>query len=122
MIERIDGMPAGTVGLRASGKLSREDYTEVLEPALREGVESGELRLLFVLTDFEGLEVAAIPEDIKTGLKTWARDRSAWKRFALVTDVEWVAKAMHMFTWLTPGEVLIRDLDGLEEAKAWVAG
>jgi hypothetical protein len=122
MIERIDGMPAGTVGLRASGKLSKDDYTGVLEPVLREGVESGELRLLFVLTDFDGLEVAAIPEDMKTGLKTWVRDHSAWKRFALVTDVEWVAKAMHMFTWLTPGEVLIRDLDGLEEAKAWVAG
>ncbi len=29
---------------------------------------------------------------------------------------------MHMFTWLTPGEVLIRGLDGLEEAKRWVAG
>ncbi len=122
MIERIDGMPAGTVGLRASGKLGKDDYTGVLEPALREGVESGELRLLFVLTDFDGLKAAAIPEDIKTGLKVWVRDHSAWKRFALVTDVEWVAKAMHMFTWLTPGEVLIRDLDGLEEARAWVAG
>lgn len=122
MIERVDGMPAGTVGLRASGKLSKDDYTGVLEPALREGVESGELRLLFVLTDFDGLEAAAIPEDMKTGLKAWVRDHSAWKRFALVTDVEWVAKAMHMFTWLTPGEVLIRDLAGLEEAKAWVAG
>lgn len=122
MIERIDGMPVGTVGLRASGKLSKDDYTGVLEPALREGVESGELRLLFVLTGFDGLEAAAIPEDMKTGLQTWVRDHSAWKRFALVTDVEWVAKAMHMFTWLTPGEVLIRDLDGLEEARAWVAG
>lgn len=121
MIERIDGMPPGTVGLRAAGKLSKEDYTEVLEPALREGVESGELRLLFLLTDFKGLEPSALPEDVKTGLRTWARDHSAWKRFALVTDVEWVAKAMHMFTWLTPGEVLIRDLDGLEEAKGWVA-
>ena len=121
MIERIDGMPAGTAGLRASGKLSKEDYTEVLEPALREGVESGELRLLFVLTDFDGLEASAVAEDFKTGLRAWFRDHSAWKRFALVTDVEWVAKAMHMFTWLTPGEVLIRDLDGLEEAKRWVA-
>jgi hypothetical protein len=34
MIERIEEMPARTVGLRASGKLSKEDYREVLEPAL----------------------------------------------------------------------------------------
>jgi hypothetical protein len=122
MIDRIAEMPAGTIGLRASGKLSKSDYTEVLEPALGEGVGSGELRLLFVLADFEGLDLGAVPEDVKTGLRVWVRDHTAWKRFALVTDEEWVAKAMHMFTWLTPGEVLIRNLDGLEEAKRWVAG
>ena len=122
MIERIQNMPAGTIGLQAAGKLTKDEYTAVLEPALREGIESGELRLLFVLTDFDGLELSAWPEDFKTGLRTWIRDHSAWRRFALVTDVEWVAKAMHMFAWMTPGEVLIRDMDGLEEAKAWVAG
>ncbi|HEV7774012.1 MAG TPA: STAS/SEC14 domain-containing protein [Conexibacter sp.] len=122
MIERIAEMPAKTVGLRASGKLSKADYTDVLEPVLREAVASGELRLVFVLTDFHGLEPGAWPEDAKTGLQTWVRDHSAWKRFALVTDVEWVAKAMRAFSWLTPGEVLIRDLDALEEAKRWVAG
>lgn len=115
-------MPGGTVGLRASGKLSKEDYVAVLEPALREGVESGELRLVFVLTDFQGLEPGAWPEDVKTGLRAWVRDHSAWKRFALVTDVEWVARAMRMFTWLTPGEVMVCELDELEQAKAWVAG
>lgn len=120
MIERIEDMPEGTIGLRAAGKLTKSDYTDVLEPALREGVESGELRLLLVLADFDGLEASAIPEDFKTGMRAWFRDHSTWKRFALVTDVEWVAKAMHMFAWLTPGEVLIRDLDGLDDAKRWV--
>lgn len=122
MIERIDEMPVGTVGLRASGKLSRDDYRNVLKPALEEGIASGELRLLFFLTDFEGLEHGAWIEDAKTGLNAWVRNHAAWQRFALVTDVEWVAKAMRMFTWLTPGEVMVRDLDGLEEARAWVAG
>lgn len=122
MVKKIEQMPAGTIGLEAAGKLSKEDYREALEPALREGVESGELRLVFVLTDFEGLEPGAWIEDVKTGLRVWVREHSAWKRFALVTDVEWVAKAMHLFAWMTPGEVMIADLDGLEEAKAWVAG
>ena len=63
MIERIDDTLAGTMGLRASGKLSREDYREVRKPALREGIDAGELRLLFVLTDFDGLEPAAVPEE-----------------------------------------------------------
>jgi len=122
VIERIDEMPVGTIGLRASGKLSRDDYRRVLEPALREGIDAGELRLLFVLTDFDGLEPAAVPEDVKTGLSAWFGHHSAWKRFALVTDVHWVAEATHMFAWMTPGEVMIYDLERLEDAKGWVAG
>ena len=122
MIERIEGMPAGTVGLRAAGKLSKDDYVEVLEPALREGVDSGELRLLFVIDDFDGVAPGAWPEDFKTGLGAWFRDHSAWKRFAFVTDVEWLAKAMRMFTWMTPGEVKVCGLAEEEEAKRWVAG
>jgi hypothetical protein len=122
MIARIKQMPTGTVGLRAVGKLSKDDYTEVLEPVLREAVDSGELRLVFVLTDFEGLEPGAWIEDVKTGLRVWVRDHSAWKRFALVTDVEWVAKAMHAFAWMAPGEVSVYRLDQLEEARRWVGG
>ena len=86
MIEQITEMPVGAVGLRASGKLSKEDYRGVLEPVLREAVESGELRLVFVLTDFHGLEPGAWIEDVKTGLRVWVRDHAAWKRFALVTE------------------------------------
>lgn len=122
MVARIEGMPAGTIGLRASGKLTREDYREVLEPALREAVESGEVRCLFLLTDFEGLEPRALLEDAKTGLGLGIGHHSAWKRLALVTDVDWVAKAMHMFAWLTPGELMICEPDELEKAKSWVAG
>ena len=35
MIKRIDDMPAGTIGFRANGKLTRDDYRNVLEPVLR---------------------------------------------------------------------------------------
>jgi hypothetical protein len=121
MIERIEQVPAGTLGLRAAGELTAEDYREVLEPALAEAVAGGEIRLVFVLTDFEGLAPGAWIEDVKTGLRAWARNHEAWKRMALVTDVEWVAKAMRAFAWMAPGEVRIVGLDQLEEAQAWVA-
>jgi hypothetical protein len=121
VIERIAEMPAGTIGLRAAGKLSKEDYATVLEPALEEGIRSGELRLVFVITDFDGLEAGAMIEDMKTGFKALIRDHSAWKRFALVTDVDWIATAFRLFTWMTPGEVRILGLEELDEAKAWAA-
>ena len=122
MIERIEEMPAGTIGLRASGKLTREDYQEVLEPALKEGVEAGELRLLFVMPNFDGLEPGAMIDDVETGLRAWVRDHKAWKRFAFVTDVEWLAKTMRAFAWLAPGEVRIFSLGELDVAREWVAG
>lgn len=122
MIERIEKMPAGTIGLRASGKLTREDYQQVLEPALKEGVESGELRLLFEMPDFDGLEPGAVIDDVETGLRAWVRDHSAWKRFAFVTDVEWLVKAMRAFAWMAPGEVRVFSLGELEAARQWVAG
>lgn len=122
MIERIEGMPAGTIGLRSSGELSKEDYVGVLGPALREGVDSGELRLLFVVADFDGAAPGAWVEDFKTGLDAWFRDRSAWTRFAFVTDVEWLAKAMRVFAWMVPGEAKVYGLADEEEARRWVAG
>lgn len=121
MIERIEDMPPGTVGFRAKGKLTRDDYRNVLEPVLREAAESGEIRMLFTLTDFEGLEPAAWFDDIKTGLGLGIGHHAAWKRSAIATDVDWVAKAYRLFAWMTPGEVEVYGLDELEAAKNWVS-
>jgi hypothetical protein len=121
MIERIDDAPPGVIGLRASGKLTRDDYRDVLEPALNEAIDSGEARVLFVLPDFDGLEPGAWIEDVKTGLAVEFKNRSAWRRFAFVTGVDWIAKAMRMFAWTMPGELAVYEMDELEEAKTWVA-
>jgi len=121
MVERIEDMPDGTVGFEASGKLMQSDYREVLEPTLREAAEAGEIRMLFRLTDFDGLEPAAWFDDFKTGLGLGLGHHSAWKRSAIVTDVEWIGKAFKLFAWMTPGEVEVFDLDQLDEAKSWVA-
>jgi hypothetical protein len=122
MVEKIEDMPAGTIGFRASGKLTKEDYTEVLVPILKDAVEAGEVRMLFVLSDFEALEPRAWLEDAKTGLELGFLKHSAWKRSAIVSDAEWVKKAFRMFAWMTPGEVKVYELGEEDEARAWVAG
>ncbi|HET9120923.1 MAG TPA: STAS/SEC14 domain-containing protein [Solirubrobacterales bacterium] len=123
MVERMGDMPDGVIGLRGSGKLTKEDYTDVLEPALKGAMDSGEGRVVFVLTDFDGLELGATFEDIKTGLGVELGNRKTWRRLALVTDVDWVARAMRMFAWAMPGELgVYESLDDLEKAKTWVAG
>lgn len=121
MIEKIEAMPAGTIGFRASGKLTRSDYRDVLEPVLREAAESGSIRMLFELGEFDGLEPAAWWEDMKTGLGLGLGHHSAWKKSAIVTDVDWVAKAFRLFAWITPGEVKVYGSARRDEALAWVA-
>ena len=121
MIEKIDTMPSGTIGFRASGKLTRRDYRDVLEPVLRGAAESGEIRMLFEITDFDGLEPAAWWDDVKTGLGLGLGHHSAWKKSAIVTDIEWLANAFRFFSWMTPGEVRVYGLDARGEALTWVS-
>jgi hypothetical protein len=122
MIERMDDVPAGVIGIKASGKLTKDDYESVLEPALKEAADSGEARVLFVLPDFDGLEPKAWLEDVKTGLGVELKNRSGWKRLGVVTGVGWVAEAMRLFAWAMPGELKVFEMDGLDEARSWVAG
>ncbi len=47
MVEVVPDMPEGTLGFRAAGPLTAEDYREVLVPALKAAVDSGNgVRLL----------------------------------------------------------------------------
>ena len=49
MIERLRDMPSGTVGFRAAGEIEREDYDEVLVPALHRALQAGGgLRTLYI--------------------------------------------------------------------------
>ena len=121
MIERIEDVPAGVIGIRASGKLTKDDYQSVLEPALKEAMDSGDARVLFVLPDYDGLEPKAFFEDVKTGLAVELQNRSAWKRLAFVSGVEWVSKAMRLFAWAMPGELKVFEMDEMDKATEWVA-
>jgi SpoIIAA-like len=123
MIEPLEGMPPGTIGFRATRHVTRDEYRDVLLPAMRDAAEAGEVRMLFVIgPGFEKFEIGALAEDTKTGLTLGLGHLRSWKRTAIATDVEWIAKASHMFAWMAPGELNVYPLDQLEEAKVWVAG
>ncbi len=124
MIERTEDMPEGTIGLRATGSVSREDYRSVIEPAIAEAVAAGrDLRMLYQIgPGFEKLEAGALWEDTKTGVRDGIGHMHSWKRTALVTDVDWLLHAMRLTGWMAPGEVGVYHLDQVEEAKEWVAG
>jgi SpoIIAA-like len=122
VIEKLDPMPAGTIGFRATGHVTGDEYRDVLLPAMRAAAEAEDVRMVFAVgPGFERFDTGALAQDARVGVTLGMAHMHAWKRTAVVTDVDWIAKAIHMFDWLTPGEVRVFDLDQLEDAKAWVA-
>ena len=116
-------MPAGTLGFRISGKLTRQEYFQLLDP-IREQLERGERVSFLVATaaDFQGLDLGALWEDVKVAGTVGLRYRSSWERLAVVTDKDWMRHGIAAFGWVIPGEIRVFDPDELEQAKAWTGG
>ena len=122
MIERLPDMPQGTIGFRVSGEIEREDYDDVLVPGLRRALEAGSgLRTLYVIDDLDEMKPGALWADAKLGFDLGVRQHEAWVRSAIVTDIDWMARATRLFAWMIPGEARVFPLAALDEAKAWVA-
>jgi SpoIIAA-like len=123
MVERLPDMPAGTIGFRVAGEIEREDYDEVLTPELQRALAAGGgLRTLYVVEDLDEIEPGALWADAKLGFDIAIRHREAWVRSAIVTDIEWMARATKLFAWMIPGETRVFPLAQLDQAKRWVAG
>ena len=124
MIEPIPDMPPGTLGFRATGRVTREDYADRFLPPVQAKVDSGEgIRMVYqVGPGFEKFDAGALLEDAKTGWELGILHPKAWKRLALVTDVNWMSQATHAFAWMMPGEIKIYGLEEVDEARDWVAG
>jgi hypothetical protein len=116
-------MPAGAIGFRVAGEIEREDYTEVLVPELRKALEGGTgLRSLYVIEGLDEMEPGAPWEDAKLGFDLGVHHHGDWIRSAIVTDLDWIARATRLFAWMIPGEARVYPLAELDAAKAWVAG
>jgi SpoIIAA-like len=123
MIEIMPDIPAGTVGFRVAGPVTRADLTDVVVPTLRGFIERDEpLRVLVVIEPHLYEEPEALWEGLKADVEFAIRHRSAWRRIAYVTDQDWTRTAINLTSWLTPGEVAAFTPDKIDEAKAWVVG
>jgi hypothetical protein len=122
MVERVADMPEGTLGFRASGPLTADDYRDVLVPPLREAIDRGEkIRLLFEIDEGFKETPGGLWEDMKAGLSLGAGHLSAWERTALVTDERWAREAVKLLGWLSPGELRVFALSERDDAARWLA-
>lgn len=119
MIRVMEGLPDNVLGVEAVGKVTDDDYENVLTPAVKDKLDAHEkIRCIYVLGDeFEGWTLGGMWEDAKLG----GGDLRKWEKIAVVTDKDWVGHAVKAFGWMIPGEVRVFSLGELEEAKAWAS-
>ena len=119
MIELIEGLPDGVVGIEAVGDVTLEDYDDVVTPAVERALASHQkIRLLHVLGDrFTGHSASALFEDAKLGL---SNVRSI-ERIAVVTDLEHFRALVKGAGWTLPGDLKLFSNAERAEAEAWVS-
>ena len=118
MIRIIEDMPAGTVGVAAVGKVTEQDYREVLLPAISAALERDDLRLLYIVGDeFDSYSPGAVWADTKL----WAQNLKTSKKVAVVSDADWLEQGVKSSAWLIPGEIKVFGTDHLDDAKEWLA-
>lgn len=118
MIEKLEGLPAGIDGVKAVGKISREDYEEVFAPLLHEARREGRrIRFLYQLgPEFEGFTPGAAWEDAKIGLHFLR----LFEGCAVVTDVAWVREMTRLMGFLMPCPVRQFGNHERDQAVAWL--
>jgi hypothetical protein len=123
MVEPLEGMPAGVLGFRVSGRIARDEYREGLLAPIYAALDRGEkLDLVFEFSDdFHGLDLGGLWEDMKAAGSIGLGKRSSWGRMALVTDKDWIRHGVGAFGWLSPGELRIFEPGELDDAVAWAA-
>jgi hypothetical protein len=118
MLERLTGLPSGVEGVKAVGKVSKEDYDRVLEPMLNEARTDGRrIRFLYELgPDFEGFTPAAAWEDAKIGL----RSMRLFDGCAIVSDTGWLREAARLAGFLMPCPVRTFRVQERASALEWL--
>jgi hypothetical protein len=107
MIRLLEGLPENVLGVEAIGKVTDDDYEQVLVPAVRKHRDA----------HVDGWTMGAMWDDARLGLG----EVRSWERIAVVTDKDWLQHMVKAFGWMIPGEVRSFGVDELDTAKEWAA-
>jgi hypothetical protein len=104
--------------IKASGKLTREDYGHFLPEVSRLIAQHGKISILFEMHDFHGWEWSAAWEDTKFAVHHF-RDI---ERLAVIGEKRW-QKGMTVFCRpFTKAEIRYFEHSRAEEAHTWLQG
>jgi hypothetical protein len=119
MLQPIENLPAEVWGLRAIGKVSRNNYEQVVRPALDQARGEGRrLRFVYHLgPEFEGFTAGGAWEDARVGVQ-YIR---LFERCAVVTDVDWIRTTTRAVAPVLPCPVKVFRNADWNEAIAWAS-
>lgn len=119
MIEQMQGLPAGTLGFRAIGQVTADDYARIIVPDVEAAFAlNRKLRLLYHIgPEFTGFDPGAMWDDAKLGM----RHLSGWDRVALVTDVQWLRMTATAMGFAIPAEFRLFGNAELAQAIGWIS-
>lgn len=118
MLTLIDGLPDHVIGIRITDKLRAEDYERQLIPLVNEKLEKHrKLDFLCCIDgEWKGMEAGAVWQDLRLGLGRIGH----WARLALVSDIQWLERAVKLFSVFSPGELRHFDSADYATARDWV--
>jgi hypothetical protein len=107
------------LGFHITGKLSAEDYEEVLMPAIEAQIEAnGKARILLKWDEnFKGWEAKAMLDDARLGFAHW----NDFEKIALVGAPKWLDIFLKIFDATSKGEVKTFEEGAYDQAMAWAA-
>lgn len=119
MLEVLTDLPTGVDGVRAHGKVTREDYNDVLYPLLGHARDQGrKIRFLYEFAaDFDGFSAGAAFADLRLGLSSLR----LFERMAIVTDIAWIRQSALFIASLLPVVTRVFPLAERDDAALWLA-
>jgi hypothetical protein len=115
-IERAENAADNIIELKVSGKLTTEDYEDIITELENRIKKVNRIRLLIELHDFHGWTAGALWEDVKFDFKHF----SDIERCAVVGESRWEKGMTFFFKPFTAADVRYFDSNSLEEARRWI--
>jgi len=118
MLEKLSDLPPGIDGLKGVGRVSKDDYDNVLAPMLEDARRaSRRLRFLYEFgPEFQGFTAGGAWEDAKIGLHSLR----LFDGCAIVTDNAWIRESARLAAFMMPCPVRVFALRERERAIDWL--
>jgi hypothetical protein len=119
MMKLMNDLPENVVGLLGDGQITREDYTQIITPAVKAALEKNDkVSIYYEIGDhFTGIDFGAGFEDFILGMS----HIMSWKKIAIISDIEWMRRSTSFFGHFIPVEVRAFPLGERDVAKKWIA-